>query len=66
MGPNCHALKCPVLLLVVTLDAKVANWARTPVVIVGPSFFKMTPVTAAQDHRRGDQQDQQRHRRSVL
>lgn len=37
-------LKCPVLLVVVCPDTKVARWAETPIVITDPGFFTMTPV----------------------
>jgi hypothetical protein len=37
-------MKCPVLLLVVCLDAKVADWCGTPVVIMDPGIFRMVPT----------------------
>lgn len=44
VGTLYGRLKCPVLLVVSCLDAKVADWCGKPVVITDPNFFTMTPA----------------------
>ncbi|GAA1037194.1 hypothetical protein GCM10009557_50030 [Virgisporangium ochraceum] len=44
VGTLYSRLECPVLLLVVCLEEKVADWCCEPVVITDSDFFRMAPV----------------------
>jgi hypothetical protein len=66
VGTLYARVKCPLLLLVVCLDATVADWCGKPVVITDPRFFRTRGASEAGGRRRGDPQDQNGHRRAVL